>query len=48
MSTFVYNIIVLEWLGDNGSKMWEWQEFPPLPLLIVIHIQAILGFQNNL
>ena len=21
MSTFLYNIIVLEWLGNNGSKM---------------------------
>ena len=51
MSTFVYNIIVLEWLGNNGSKMWEWHEFPPLPLQlisIVINIQAILDFQNNL
>ena len=35
---FVYNIIVLEWFENNGSKMWEWQEFPPLPLLIPINI----------
>ena len=40
MSTFVYNIIVLEWLGNNCSKMWEWQEFPPLPLLIPININC--------
>ena len=37
-----YNIIVLEWLGNNGSKMWEWQEFPPLPLLIPININCHL------
>ena len=42
ISTFVYNIIVLEWLGNNGSKMWEWQEFPPLPLLIPININCHL------
>ena len=52
MSTFVYNIIVLEWLGNNGSKMWEWQEllyhFWFQLISIVIHIQAILDFQNNL
>ena len=40
MSTFLYNIIVLEWLGNNGSKIWEWQEFPPLPLLIPININC--------
>ena len=40
LSTFVYNIIVLEWLGNNGSKTWEWQEFPPLPLLIPININC--------
>ena len=53
MSTFIYNIIVLEWLENNGSKMWEWQSFLIyhfwLQLItIVITIRAILDFQNNL
>ena len=41
ITTFVYNIIVLEWLGNNGSKMWEWHQFLPLPLLIPINIKPI-------
>ena len=53
MSTFVFNIIVLEWLENNGSKCENDSHFPHLHswfqvISIVIHIQAILDFQNNL
>ena len=55
MSSFLFNIIVLEWLEINGSKMWEWQSFISFTISdskwfqiisIVIHIGAILDFQK--
>ena len=53
MSTFVYNIIVLEWLENNGSKCENDRTFLLYHcwfqwISIVIYIQAILDLQNNL
>ena len=53
MSTLVFNIIVLEWLENNGSKCENDRHFLIYHcwfqlISIVIHIQAILDFQNNL